>query len=270
MEDSWHDFFGCSVTNQCWRVAGLSHIIDSRILSFHDITSLLLDICSKEDKLIAGRVAVMIDLLWKNRNNLIWNNESDVFSKLGLNAFCSWSEWFSAQRDNGPSDNLPPVQSWVPPVEGRVKCNVDAGFNTRRGTTNRAWCMRDHLGRFLFAGAAWDFCNYPILEAEAMALKEAIHSAIDLHMENVIFESDSQITVQAILLNRQGCSDFCSIISSINKLLLDFPNIEVKFVKRQANSVANALAKAADSWTRRSSFDMIPSCIEHILINDMS
>lgn len=34
--------------------------------------------------------------------------------------------------------------------------------------------------RFMFVGATWDFCHYPILEAEALHLKEAIHSAIDI------------------------------------------------------------------------------------------
>lgn len=52
--------------------------------------------------------------------------------------------------------------------------------------------MRDHMGNFLFAGAAWNFGSYSILEVEALALEEAIHSAIDLHLEDVIFESDSQ------------------------------------------------------------------------------
>ncbi|XP_058774289.1 uncharacterized protein LOC131648555 [Vicia villosa] len=225
----------------------LSHIIDPRTSIFHDVTSFILDICSREDMVTAGRVAVMIDFLWKNRNNLIWNNESDGYSKLGLNVFCSWNEWFMAQGSGGQFDRNRPNLVWEPPVEGRIKCNVDAGFNSSRGTTNRDWCMRDFRGSFVCAGAAWDFCHYPILEAEALALKETIHSAINLQLESVIFESDSQNTVQAILSNHKGCSDFSSIISSIHVLLLNFPNFEVKFVKRQANSVAHAITKAADS-----------------------
>ncbi|XP_058742418.1 uncharacterized protein LOC131614899 [Vicia villosa] len=177
--------------------------------------------------------------------------------------------WFLAQRHGTNVGNRSSNLRWVPPVEGSIKCNVDAGYNNSRGT-NRGWCMRDHMGSFMFAGAAWDFSHYPILEAEALALKEAIQSAIDMEVQNVIFESDSLRTVQAIHGKLQGVSEFSCIISSIHSLLLNFPNFEVKFVKRQANMVAHSIAKAANSWTRRSLFHMIPLCIEQFLFNDMN
>lgn len=47
----------------------------------------ILIICSNEDKRTAGRVVVVLDVIWKNRNNLIWNNEREDASKLGMNAF---------------------------------------------------------------------------------------------------------------------------------------------------------------------------------------
>ncbi|XP_058741741.1 uncharacterized protein LOC131614132 [Vicia villosa] len=201
---------------------------------------------------------------------MIWNNESEAYSKLGLNAFCSWQEWFMAQESSGREQTHQPIVSWNPPLIGRLKCNVDAGFNVNRGTTNRGWCIRDHMGIFVYAGAAWDFVSFPTLEAEVLALKEAIQCAIDLNLENVTFESDSQNTVHAIHRDVVGSSDFSAIISSIRSLLFNCPNFEVKFVKRQADSVAHAITKAADSWTRRSFFHLTPPCIESLLINDMS
>ncbi|XP_058776514.1 uncharacterized protein LOC131650817 [Vicia villosa] len=42
MEDSWHVFFGCVVTNRCWQSAGLAHVVDPRKHHFHDATSLIL------------------------------------------------------------------------------------------------------------------------------------------------------------------------------------------------------------------------------------
>ncbi|XP_058733327.1 uncharacterized protein LOC131604930 [Vicia villosa] len=260
------------ICRDCLPTRSLSNIIDSRIINYHDdVASVLLDICSSEDSsMLAGRVAVMVDILWRNRNNMIWNNESDTYSKLGLSAFCSWQEWFVAQ-DIGNRDQVRPYPlTWNPPLEGRLKCNVDAGFNIIRGSTNRGWCIRDHLGHFISAGTAWDFGSFPILEAEALALKEAILSAIDLHLEYVIFESDSQNTIHAICSDVNGFSEFGTIISSIRSLLDNFPNFEVKFVKRQANLVAHALAKAANFWIRRSFFNVVPPCIDLLIINDMS
>ncbi|XP_058741001.1 uncharacterized protein LOC131613338 [Vicia villosa] len=247
MEDTLHVLFGCDVTNRCWRIAGLSNVIDPRIATFDDASSLILDIFSQEDSMTAGRVAVMIEVLWRNMNNMIWNNESENYSKLGLHALASWQEWHMAQE----SDHRVHVQvtntSWIPPPIGMVKCNVDTGFNTIRGTSNRGWCVRNSLGSFVIAGAAWDFGISPILDMEASVLKEAMLSAIDLGLDHVIFESDSQNVTNVIRSNHNGISEFSFIISSIKSLLLSFPNFKVKFVIRQAHSVAHTLAKAADS-----------------------
>jgi hypothetical protein len=46
-------------------------------------------------------------------------------------------------------------------------------------------------------------------------------------------------------------------------------NFEVKFIRRQANSVAHALARAANSWASFHRFEIIPLCIEHLIANDM-
>src|SRR3954469_7864055 len=68
-EDEWHVFFGCISTSQSWRAAGLSAVIDSRIHSFHDAKSLIFDVCSREDCRDAGRFAMVLESLWRSRNN---------------------------------------------------------------------------------------------------------------------------------------------------------------------------------------------------------
>lgn len=96
-----------------------------------------------------------------------------------------------------------------------------------------------------------------------------IQAVIQLQLDYVIFESDSQIMVQAHHTNYVGFSELSFIISSINILLHNIPNFEVKFVKRQANSIVHLLAKAANSWTRCSLFNLIPPYIERQLLNEM-
>ncbi|XP_058751093.1 uncharacterized protein LOC131624131 [Vicia villosa] len=159
---------------------------------------------------------------------------------------------------------------WNPHSSGCFKCNVDAAFNQRVGSTDRGWCIRNDHGNFIAAGTAWDMCNFSVLEAEALALKEAIQASSTFHNAPMIFESDSQQVVKALGSNSKGSSEFITIINSIKSLLLDFPNFEVKFIKRQANMVAHNLAKAANFWSRRCLFDVIPPCITFHLINESS
>ncbi|XP_058783244.1 uncharacterized protein LOC131657910 [Vicia villosa] len=189
----------------------------------------------------------MIEMLWQNRNNFIWNNEKEEALRLGWIASHRWQEWLLAQHHQDREVIPPNSQQWTPPPVGWLKCNVDAGFNRNKGTSNRGWCIRDNMGHFVKTGVAWDVGTLSVLEVEALALKEAIQGTVDLHLDHVVFASDSQQVVQAIHSNVTGSSEFNFIIQSIKLLLLDFPNFEVEFVKRQANMVAHCLTKAANS-----------------------
>ncbi|CAJ2637775.1 unnamed protein product [Trifolium pratense] len=74
---------------------------------------------------------------------------------------------------------------------------------------------------------------------------------------------DQSLDVNAVHAQNKGNSEFSIIISGVKNLLSLHSNFEVKFVKRQENSVAYLLAKAANSWSRRNVFQLIPHCIEN-------
>ncbi|CAK8530303.1 unnamed protein product [Lathyrus sativus] len=84
-----------------------------------------------------------------------------------------------------------------------------------------------------------------------------------------MFESDSQIVVQAIHSNHIGGYELYLIISSIKVLLSVNYNFEVKLISHQANMVAYYLAREANSWPKRISLNLAPSCIKHFLIIDI-
>lgn len=52
----------------------------------------------------------------------------------------------------------------------------------------------------------WDFGLYSVVEVETLTLKEALHMTIQMQMDHVIFESDSQMLVQPIHANYVGNS----------------------------------------------------------------
>ncbi|XP_058750283.1 uncharacterized protein LOC131623301 [Vicia villosa] len=157
----------------CWQATSLSDILEHRLYSSSDAKSLILDICSSGERKVASRFALMMKVIWKNKNNLIWHNEKEEATKLGRIVFHNWKEWSMAQGDKESENNHHHITSWNPPLEGWLKC------------------------------VAWDLGTLSILEAEALALKEAICRAIALHLKNVIFKSDSQQVVQAIHSNHK-------------------------------------------------------------------
>jgi ribonuclease HI len=98
-----------------------------------------------------------------------------------------------------------------------------------------------------------------------LTMQEARHKWLD----RVQFESDSKVLVDAIHMKRRGNSEFLSIVYDIVSFMSSFSNFEVKFVWRQANSVAHALARAANYWASFHRFEITPLCIEYLLVNEM-
>jgi hypothetical protein len=81
---------------------------------------------------------------------------------------------------------------------------------------------------------------------------------------------DSKVVVDVIQANSHGISELYSILSSIKLLLHYNTSFEVKFSKRQANMSTYTLARTVISWSSRTFFNSIPSCIEHFISNEMS
>ncbi|XP_058726967.1 uncharacterized protein LOC131598372 [Vicia villosa] len=146
----------------------------------------------------------MLEGLWKNRNDFVWHNEKEDASKLGLLAFYKWQDWFLAQNLWETQLDNRELVHWNPPPFGCFKCNVDVAFNQRVGSTNRGWCIRNDHGNFIVAGTVWDSCTFSVLEAEALAHKEAIQAISRFHNAPMIFESDSQHVVKALSFQFEG------------------------------------------------------------------
>jgi ribonuclease HI len=253
--------------------AGLVDIFTNRLRNISTAAKLILDICRVEDREVAGRFAVMVWMLWNNRNNAVWNGEREHGSRLGVKAYQQWLDWKIAQNIQQQSSNINAQQQqvvqWQKPPTGWLKCNTDAAFHNDSNQTSAGWILRDHLGRFVMAGTTWIQGKCSSLEGEAIALFEAIKAKEQQRFTHIIFESDSKNVVDAIKSLRFGYSEFSTIICNIRNALSLNQNFLVEFVRRQANMVAHSLAKAAIFWTSRQVFDVLPLCITPLLNKEM-
>jgi ribonuclease HI len=271
-EDDMHVLFNCVESLQAVQYAGLEHVVRTRIQRFNNAKDLLLDVCATENATTAGQFAVVVWMIWRNRNNSVWNNEKESGRGIGMKARQFWLEWNSVQQlqhNNGAAVQQNSQSSWQPPPPNWFKCNVDAGFHRAENKTSLGWCLRDQRGHVIVAGTSWNDGKYSILEGEAVALLHALREMEHRGFSQVIFETDSKNVVDAIQHFRGGNSEFSSIISHINNVLLVHPNFMVKFSKRQANMVAHMLARVAISWPRRCIVNTLPACIETLLNNEM-
>jgi len=105
---------------------------------------------------------------------------------------------------------------------------------------------------------------------EALGLHSALQWLSDMQLDNVDFETDSKLTVDAFRSSRSDLSEFGCIITSCRILFHNlFSNSRVEFVRRQANGVAHTLAREATRSASPATYYDIPACIETLIINEM-
>ncbi|KAL8098488.1 hypothetical protein AgCh_031307 [Apium graveolens] len=85
----------------------------------------------------------------------------------------------------------------------------------------------------------------PVMEAEAIVMREAIRWIISMGMDNVDIESDSLCTVNAVNSGTDNLLKVGVIFQECRKLLVGCRNVLVDFIKRQANKVAHLIARVS-------------------------
>ncbi|CAJ2637965.1 unnamed protein product [Trifolium pratense] len=267
VEDDVHAFFTSVSAQSSWQAAGLSSVLGSAACQHGSAAERVFALCQYEDYATIGRVATLLWSIWHNRNDKIWNDNVRSPNQIGRAAFDHWNEWFAIHKLRSNDDHDVPLVSTN--RIGWLKCNVDAAFFVGAGRTAMGACFHNNSGEFMDGITQWQQLTLSTEEGEACTLLQAMNEAKSRGFESVQFESDSQVLVDAIRTKRRGNSEFLSIVNEIILVMLSCVNLEVKFIRRQVNSVAHTLARAANSWTSFHRFEIIPSCIEFFIINEM-
>jgi hypothetical protein len=230
-EDDWHVLFTCETSTHARHYAGLDSILLPRLQQCLNAREVIFSVCSNEDKTIAGLFAVMVWILWSNRNNKVWEETNAPGCSLGYKSIQLWQEWVAVQQlqqgTHGIEQQLQHLR-WEKPLHGWYKCNVDAAFHQSLNKTSTGWCLRDHMGRFVMAETTWLDGSCSIVEGESIALLEALKVMVQKGYSHVIFETDSKSVVDAIHHFRSGHSEFSFIVSNINNILSCNQNFMVK------------------------------------------
>ncbi|GAU25758.1 hypothetical protein TSUD_222150 [Trifolium subterraneum] len=269
IEDELHIFFRCAVARDSWCVTGLSSVLHNAAYQQSNAMDRIFAMCSNESSDTVGRVTMLLWSIWHNRNDKLWNDNVQTPRQIGRYVFDAWNDWYSVHKLQSNSVSGTAEARWEKPALGRVKCNVDVAFLSGSGRTSVGVCFRDNNGQFMAGMTQWQQIVISPVEGEAWALLLAMEEARHRGLDRVQFESDSKVLIEAIHMKRRGNSEFLSIVHDILSFMSSFPNFEVKFVRRQANSVAHSLARAANSWSSFHRFEIIPLCIEHLIVNEM-
>ncbi|WJX44042.1 hypothetical protein P8452_31070 [Trifolium repens] len=211
----------------------------------------------------------MLWCLWKRRNEQIWEVEEkqpSVSINQTRELFFQWQHVRAGANAQGvhvtESANI-----WQPPPRGKLKCNIDAAIFAELNRFGVGMCLRNDHGQFVKAKTRLMEGTPPALEAEAMGLREALNWLGEIEVFDVSIELDCKPVVDSIMDTSNNHSEFGKIMSAC-KLLQQYPNFKISFIRRQANLVARTLARASKLYASHQVFESIPSCILPIMINE--
>ncbi|PNX64530.1 hypothetical protein L195_g054067 [Trifolium pratense] len=102
-----------------------SAIVLQRTQQFNMPIECLMDICKNTDKDTAGKAAMVIWVLWNNRNNWVWNHTKKSGQQLGHKALCLWNKWNEVQTvRNHSSRREQQATQWQKLQQLWLKCNL--------------------------------------------------------------------------------------------------------------------------------------------------
>ncbi|CAM8962680.1 unnamed protein product [Rhodiola kirilowii] len=134
---------------------------------------------------------------------------------------------------------------WQRPVGHYVKFNCDGAWSESQKTGGIGVILRDSSGAILAITATFLHQCDSVIQCEGEALKEAVIMARDLHLPNVIFETDNITLVQAIMFGAANEISNTDWFHDVATILSVHRNWQIVFVRREANGVADFLARKA-------------------------
>ena len=150
-----------------------------------------------------------------------------------------------------------------------MKVNTDAGYDQTSSTGRTGVVIRDDGGAVIGAAARWFDDVDSALSAEALATREGLELALELGLDKVVLEVDCQGLVHLLQGPEAVYSSIGSLCLDIIELGKSFSEFRVRWVRRDANSVAHVCASTI-SALERSFFwlDVIPDWLVELAAVD--
>lgn len=275
-ESMIHVLRNCVHSATVWRELGASNVLPNFFsCQIEDWWQLNLKCGTKGDTDIQWNLIFCCTtwFLWKWRNFRIFRNANEIPTNKGVAIkkileACK-KNWTPDALIRGNQHNLLQV-SWKKPPYGCVTLNVDGACEPFSKIIRTGGVIRDHDGLWQIGFTRNIGKGNPLL-AEAWAMLSGVQAALSRNFRNVIIEPDSLELVE--LINNPQATDAChpiwNFLCCIHKELRCFSQVRVRHIFREANGVADILAKKAISSVAGLVFLSQPPDILQLLRNDL-
>ncbi|GAU47092.1 hypothetical protein TSUD_369250 [Trifolium subterraneum] len=252
VEDYEHLFMSCPFAKLTWFASPLDLHAPSNV----DVNSWVLQGLS--NPLVEGvQIFCTMSKIWFHRNKLIFKQQAFVPHEVASSAssfVAEFSPTFLREIYMNTSDVLEASQV-VSPVCNRI-C-VDAG-SFSNGSTGWGLIVKDHESSVILSACRFEeIYTCPIL-AEALGIRWAIQTAIDLNYNQVTIVSDALTIVKGI--EGKTCpAEVALIVQDCISLCSNFMHVAVVYVKRTLNTEAHNLVQLSKHVGCRTWSGIIPN-----------
>ncbi|KAE8798436.1 Elongation factor 1-alpha [Hordeum vulgare] len=237
-EDGAHLFVKCKMVKEVWRELAL----EKERINLEAITDVhaMMDYLWGLDECKRLHVLTFWWLWWSYRNKVRQGELPSTPAEVARRTRSSVLEY---RQIYAPGTKKISADEWKPPGEGVVKFNLDGSFTP--GDQHVGWgvAARTSDGDLVAARAGrQEYISDPF-GAEVIAMANAVALAADLDVVQPVFETDSQLLMEALDLRKADSSPYAAVIEDTKfQLKMWFSKYELGVCRRTANSVAHELA----------------------------
>lgn len=149
---------------------------------------------------------------------------------------------FCARTCLSKKHNVNVICSWLPPPCNVIELNIDGSVSSETGLASFGCVFRDHTGNFLQAAGGiigWASIN----TAELLALKTGLQLALQMGWTSPSARTDSLYVFQCRNRIQEISWRHRRILTQLRQTRQALQSIDICFVYRECNSVADLLAK---------------------------
>jgi ribonuclease HI len=247
-EDSWrHSLLSCTIARSVWALADEGIAEHVCMNEFPTAKVWLFDLMETLPRSDFARVAVTLWAIWYARRKMIHEDvfQSPLSTHLFIEAYLRDLDIVNSVAKVAPGTAQPIHPKWIPPRSGCAKLNVDAAMaKTRPGGAVGVVC-RDETGLFLGASTLTIPGIIDPAVMEALACREALALAQDLHLQRVTIATDCLAVLND--MQRPFAGRYSMILEEIKANSGPFGEAVFRHENRASNQEAHRLARSATS-----------------------
>ena len=215
-EDCLHALWGChAVKHVWWDFECCRKFISEKFVSFCDLFQ---GILAQSNQHMAELFAYMGWSLWYNRNAKRVGSTSLPGEKIFNDAVERLQEFHSVKDYSTQEDVVVHSTKWWPPPHPIYKINFDGATFIDSDSTGLGVVADDSDGMFIASLSERIRLPPMVADLEALACRRAILFALELGLQDVVFEGDSEVIINHLKAGQPCLTSFGHIIKEARNL----------------------------------------------------